>query len=76
MHKEEKTLSNTCNTFNVQNLFVSKDKASDFFGFYYKELEDIDILRLIPSGNYYIITFDIDSSEQRDLLKEHENDWL
>lgn len=78
MHKEENTLSNTCTAYNVQNVLVSKNKTSDFLRFLLKNkvLEDCSVRRFILSGNYYIITYDITSSEQRDLFKDHLNEWV
>ena len=53
--------------YSVKNIIVAKTKNSDFLEERSKNviLKDCEILRIIPSGNYYIYTFLISHNDQR-----------
>ena len=57
---------------------VNKNKISDFIDMYHEDdtLKDCSILRILPSGNYHIYTFQIDKPEQKDYIKSIEDDWV
>lgn len=78
MQKEEKTLGSTCNYYNVRNMFVLKERESEFTAFRASNslLKDCSVRQLIPSGNYLIYTFNITSPEQRAEIEKVESDWL
>lgn len=78
MQKEEKALCNSSNSYNVQNMYVRKDRICDFIDFRINNawLKDCSIRQLIPSGKYFIYTFNITISEQRAEIKKNQKDWL
>ena len=57
---------------------VHKDKSSDFIEERNNNeiLKNCHILRVLPSGNYYIYTFRIDVPEQKEELKRIQDDWI
>lgn len=70
-------MDNVCNGYNVQNMYVSKDRIIEFLDFRIDNplLSKCTIRQLIPSGNYIIFTFDIDVPEQRAEIKKIQDDW-
>ena len=63
---------------NVRNMLVAKERTSEFLEEWKNDsiLKDIQTLRIIESGNYYIFTFNIDFPEQRQRLKEIQDEWI
>lgn len=57
---------------------VDKEKSSDFLEELHNNetLKSCHILRILPSGNYYIYTFQIDVPEQKEELKRIQDEWI
>ena len=63
---------------NIRNMIISRDKTSEFLDKLRenKILKDCSILRVIPSGNYHIFTFQITFPEEKEEIKRIEDDWI
>lgn len=70
--------SNDLNPYNVQHIMVNKDKFSKFIDTITENviLNDWNIFRILSSGNYYIVTFNITDPKQREELKRIQDDWI
>ena len=66
-----------CN-YQVRNITVLKEKNSDFLEFLNEtpELSKCPILRIIPSGKYYIYTLDNIQEPERIIIRDHQDDWI
>lgn len=75
--KEDKILEDN-KGYNVKNVMVAKIKVSDFIDMYHSNetLKTCPIMRILPSGNYYLFTFNIVVPEQRDELNKVQDDWI
>lgn len=62
----------------VYHLTVLKEKRSDFMEAFNKNtvLNDCAIMRILPSGNYYIFSFETTSTEQRDEFDRIQDEWI
>ena len=61
-----------------QNIIVSKEKSSDFLGYFGNTpvLNECVVNRVLDSGNYDIYYLDNVFEEQRNELKGHATQWL
>lgn len=59
-------------------MMVHKEKSSDFIEELRNNtvLQNCHIMRILPSGNYYIYTFQIDFPEQKEELKRIQDTWI
>ncbi len=62
----------------AQNIIVSKEKSSDFLGYFGNTpvLNECVVNRVLDSGNYDIYYLDNVFEEQRNELKGHATQWL
>lgn len=62
---------------NIRNMYVLKDQVSEFQDFRLTNeiLKDCEIIRILPSGNYYIFTFSV-TPEQKDEIKKIQDNWI
>lgn len=62
----------------VRNVMVLKEKMSDFMEAIHNNtvLKNCNIMRILPSGNYYIYTFEITSIEQKKEFKRIQDEWI
>ena len=65
--------------YHVRNILVQKDKNSDFLEFY----RNHPVLSKCPfkttpylSGPYYIYTLDNVHDEERNIIREHQDEWM
>ena len=70
-------MATQCTEYNIRNIFVSKDKNSDFLEFYRTNevLLKCPIVRIMPSGNFFIYTLDNVHENERSLIKAYQDEW-
>ena len=74
-----KTAAKTGNDYNVRNILVNKDKNSDFLEFYRnnKTLSHCPFFREpFVSGPFYIYTLDNVHETERQIIREHQDEWV
>ena len=67
------------NNYNVRNILVNKDKNSDFLEFYRNDetLSKCPLFREpFQSGKYYIYTLDKVHETERQIIRDHQDDWM